>query len=580
MVSKRNFKNEARQNAGRSVLILLLLIVVIAACLAPSFSGVKLPAHAASIKGNALSLVEVNDSFNKLVLRATMNKTLVYVDRLYFDYSPLSGKRLEVTKNEATDYVVIDISNEAGEWAKVWGYVRKTRGIRPNDTAMREMELTYLEIGQYWEWRTFTNEERWTVTVKDGYETVSLSFDMNDRKDGAVYYIDGVYALPEHYYTQVAYWWDLTSANPELLEVREDYRARAVAAAKTTPAGEPLRLDTVELKDATKYSAPNTAARTSVSMASPQAATPAAQNGADGNGVTKTGFWIIAAVVVVVVIAVVVIVAVSTPKNKVTDYAPESTQSNITDPFAAEQRNADTPPAPTKEQHEEYNKTVAENPLTEREKEELEKRKEFSIDADAPTGQKLVKLKVKDADGILQAVYDENGSEVFVNRKTYTVGNATYAIINRETLLLIRWYPSTMELKDIVGNRLTVNVDNKLMNMDGVEPYSPRSKDDILKKLGDMGMYTSGVDPSRMLFRMDDDEALIRAMNLKENNIKKGVWETISSAFKNLFGGGTTSKSALSNFLDVAIVVGIGIAIVVALFAVLSIIAAIIKKFK
>jgi len=532
----------------KAVGVFLLTLVMLVSGLAAGFRGVNFrSAHAASIaRGNALSLVEMNSGFDKLLLRATMNKTLVYVDKLYFDYSPLSNKRLKITSNEDTDYVVLDITNEAGEWAMVWGYVRKERGIRPDDPAMREMDLTYIELNQYWEWRTFTNEERWKISVKDGYETVSFTFDLNDRKDGAIYYIDGVYSLPEHYYPQVAYWWDLTSANQELCDIRDDYRARALEAAKTTPEGEPLRLDAVEYNgNGLQSSAPINAPY-------------------DGEG-PQNGFWIVAAVVVAVVVITVVAVVVASQIKQKKDLKPETTPSKTTDAFDPTQRNDEMPPAPTTAQQEEYNKVIEETQanMTPAEiaaqKEELEKRKEFSIDADAPTGQKLVKLKVKDADGILQPVYDENGGEVFVNRRTYTVGNATYAIINRETLLLIRWYPSTMELKDIVGNRLTVNVDNKLMNMDGVQPYSPKSRDDILKKLGDVGMYTSSIKPERMLFRMDDDDALIRAMNLVENNIKKGFFETIESAFRNLFGGGTSAKGFLSTFFDVMIVICIGV---------------------
>jgi len=97
--------------------------------------------------------------------------------------------------------------------------------------------------------------------------------------------------------------------------------------------------------------------------------------------------------------------------------------------------------------------------------------------------------------------------------------------------------------------------------MDGVQPYSPKSKDDILKKLGDMGVYTSSIDPARMLYRMDDDEALKKAMNLQDNNISLGFWGTIGNAFKNVFGGGTTSKGFLSNFLDILILVGVILAV-------------------
>jgi len=164
---------------------------------------------AASNGGKSLSLVEINNEFDVMVLRATQNKTLIYVSRLYFDYSPLSSKRLAITENEDTDYVIIDLVNEANEWAKLWGYVRQEEGVRPDDPLRRVMTLNYLEINQYFEWRTFTNEERWAVSVNDGYKTADFTFDLGDRQDGAIYHIDGVYGLPDHYYPQVCYWWDV-----------------------------------------------------------------------------------------------------------------------------------------------------------------------------------------------------------------------------------------------------------------------------------------------------------------------------------------------------------------------------------
>lgn len=509
----------------------------------------KASAVSVGMSTTRLSMVEMNNSFDKMVLKATTNKTLVYVDKLYFDYSPMSANRLRVTQNEETDYVVIDIKNDTGEWAKVWGYVRKEKNIRPDDPLVREVELTYLEINQYWEWRNFTNQENWSVTVKDGYSTVSFSFDLNSGHDGAVYFIDGVYALPEHYYPQVVYWWDMTGANPELLEIRDAYKQQSLALVETTPEDEPLRLEQVEYKKKSNQGVSSLCINTGVKTLSHDFNNGSVQ-------VEETGF-LTGLIIVAVVIVVAAVVVACTPKEKSQTYVPEETPSNITDANDPNQRNDDTPPAPTPDQLDDYEKNVPE--LTPEEKEELEKRKEFSIDNDVPTGQKIVKLKVKNAEGILQDVYDENGEPCYVNRKTYTVGNQTYALINRKTLLLIRWFPSTMELKDIVGNKFTVNVDNKIMNMDGVEPYSPISRDDILKKLGDMGVYTSSINPDRMIYRMDDDSALIKAMNLKTNNIGKGFWETIGSAFKNLFGGGGTSKGFLSNFLDVLIVFAVGV---------------------
>ncbi|MCL2797644.1 MAG: hypothetical protein FWD58_06285 [Firmicutes bacterium] len=352
--------------------------------------------------------------------------------------------------------------------------------------------------------------------------------------------------------------------------------SRATVATAVTPDGEPLRLDSVEYTGkgiqtspvSYRYSGANNSGVASMAHGNsnmrgiaPYAygVVPVAygQDGAQMDA-EQTWYWIPILAIVMVVITVVAIIVTSIPK----DPPP----SNITDAYDPGQRTPDTPPAPSPAQQQEYNEIVEEiwADMTEEEqielREELEKRKEFSIDHDAPAGQKIVKLKVKDADGVLQPVFDENGDELYVNRKTYVVGNATYAVINRETLLLIRFFPATMELKDVVGNRITVNSDNRLMNLDGVEPYSPRSRDDILKKMGDMGMYTSAIDPSRMLYRMDDEDALRRAMNLKENDLSLGFWGTIGAAFKNLFGGGGTSKGFLSNFLDVLIIVGVVLA--------------------
>jgi len=527
---------------------------------------------AASNGGNSLSLSEMNNSFDVMVLRATENKTLIYVSRLYFDYSPLSSKRLVITENEDTDYVVVELTNEANEWARLWGYVRQEDGVRPDDPMQRIMTLNYIEINQYFEWRTFSNEERWAVKINDGYKTVDMTFDMGDRKDGAIYHIDGVYALPEHYYPQVCLWYDLTSANPDLCAIRDNFLEQSVEAAAVTPEGEPLRLEPVEYTGkgiqtspaSYRYGAGNArgAAPTEMRGIAPYAygVVPAAY-GQDGAGIDaeQTFFWVPFVIIAVVVVVVVAVVVATAPKN-------EPPPSNITDAYDPGQRTPDTPPAPTQEQQVEYNEIVEEiwAEMTEEQqvelREELERRKEFSLDHDAPAGQKIVKLKVKDSDGILQPVYDEDGQEVFVNRKTYVVGNSTFACINRETLLLIRFYPATMELRDVVGNRITVNADSKLMNLDGVQPYSPKSRDDVLRKMGEMGHYTSAIDPGRMLFRMDDEDALRRALNLKENDVNLSFFGTVGAAFKNLFGGGNTSKGFLSNFLDVLILVGVVLA--------------------
>ena len=298
---------------------------------------------------------EVYIKNNGMVLRATHNKTLIYVSRLYLDYSPLSSKRLAITENEDTDYVVIDIENEAKEWAKLWGYVRQEEGIRPDDPLLRITTLHYLEINQYFEWRTFSNEERWAVKINDGYKSVDMTFDMGDRKDGAIYHIDGVFALPERYYPQVAYWWHVTSENPELLAIRNDYMERAAEAAAVTPEGEPLRLDSVEYTGKGiqtspaqyRYGTSNTGGAVPMARGiAPYAygVVPAAY-GQDGAGIDaeQTFFWVPFVIIAVVVIVVVAVVVATAPK----DPPP----SNITDAYDPGQRTPDTPPAPSQQQH-------------------------------------------------------------------------------------------------------------------------------------------------------------------------------------------------------------------------------------
>jgi hypothetical protein len=274
-------------------------------------------------------------------------------------------------------------------------------------------------------------------------------------------------------------------------------------------------------------------------------------------------------------VVVVAVIAIVTPK------APPP--QLITDPFDPSQRYEHAPPAPTPEQREEYNKLVEENPLTQAEREILERHREFSLDNDTPTGQRIVRLQVKcPQTGVMQSVYDEDGNEVFVNRRSRVIGNFNFAMISRRTLLVIRFDPATMGLADVVGNRYTVNADNKVMNMDGVQPYSPRSLDDITRKLSDMGYYTSSIDPSRMLLRMDDCNLLMRAMHQRQNNISVGFFGTIGNAFRNVFGGNSGNRNGWQTFLDVLVIIGviIGGIIAVIIFIVIALVfTKLIRKF-
>jgi hypothetical protein len=244
----------------------------------------------------------------------------------------------------------------------------------------------------------------------------------------------------------------------------------------------------------------------------------------------------------------------------------------VTDTIKTVSNNKAGPVTVTPEMTDEYN--AVKPPLTEPERAELDKHKEFTPDRDAPSGQKVVKLMTIDEDGRQRQVFDENGENVYINRKTNVIGNSVYAVVNRETFLLIVFDPATMTLKDTAGNKITVNVDNKLMNMDGVEPYSFKTKADLNKKLGAMGKYTSSVNASKLMFRIDDNDALAKAANLKENNPSVGFFGTIANAFKNLFGsGGGGGSSGLSVFLDVLVVLGVvlgGFALVLAVIKLLK----------
>jgi hypothetical protein len=190
---------------------------------------------------------------------------------------------------------------------------------------------------------------------------------------------------------------------------------------------------------------------------------------------------------------------------------------------------------------------------------ELNKQKEFSPDNDAPSGQKVIRLRVKDESGVLQPVLDENGAEVFMNRKTNTVGNSVFAILDRNGYLLIKFEPSTMGLLNSKMEKITVNSDNRIMNMDGVECLSPRSQNDVKAKLAKAGTYTSRIDPGKLLYRMDSDNELQRALSSGERNPELGFFGTIGQAFRNLFGGG--SGDSMTTFVDVLLVLAVVVAI-------------------
>ena len=128
----------------KPALLCLLAVITAFTALANRFNGAGIPAASAATTGGAsLSLVEISNEFDIMVLRATDYKTLIYVKKLYFDYSPLSSKRLKLTPNNiplddnTPDYVVINLSNEAGEWANTWGCVRQEEGVRPDDPLRR-----------------------------------------------------------------------------------------------------------------------------------------------------------------------------------------------------------------------------------------------------------------------------------------------------------------------------------------------------------------------------------------------------------------------------------------------------------
>jgi len=520
--------------------VLWLMAVVMAVSVYAVRTKNTVPATAAAAQGKSLSLLEINNSFGVMVIRTTNYMTLIYIDRIYFEYNASSSLRLKELD------CIVNITNEAAEWAKVPGYVKTEQAARPDDPSGVLQTLQYIEVQQYWEWRSFTNEERWNLEVYDGYNR--LQFDFTRGRDGTVYHIDGVYALPEKDYYQVSDWRDVKE-NKELRASVNEYAANAAKAALAAAAqpGSPLKVAPV------KYDGRWVPVGADGVLSHGQVLShgvPAARQHPDGAAVlthgsvlpysgeqqvADTGVFLTIVLISICVVAVAWIVAdtVKMVSNK----------------------NAG-PVEVTPEIKEEYDAVKPE--LTEPERIELDKHKEFSPDRDAPSGQKVVKLMVIDEDGRQQQVYDENGEAVYINRKTNVIGNSTYALINRETFLLIVFDAATMGLKDTAGNKITVNVDNRIINMDGVEPYSFKTKNDLLKKLNAMGKYTSAIKPAKLMFRIDDNDALSKASNMKDNNPSVGFFGTIGNAFKNLFGGGGGS-SGLSTFLDVLVILGVGL---------------------
>ncbi|MCL2631281.1 MAG: hypothetical protein FWD49_07185 [Firmicutes bacterium] len=561
---KKNFKLSL-------TLFLALAIAVLTFASGLSSAGEISTASASvssSSSGNTLSLMEMSNDFSTLVVRATYNKTLIFVEKMYFTYSNPNGKKLAVSdKNNPDDYVVINLTNSAGEWAKVWGYVREERMAVPNDPLERVETITYLEINMYWEWRRFTNDESWTVTVDDGFVDAPLSFtfDSRDRKDGVIFHIDGVYALPERYYPQVVYDWEFQEENPELLSARDNVLSQAIEALDTTPEGEPLRLKPVPMQgnansNSNMSSNANIADFRKVSLSS---------NPDIPLEVSQTAVGIFTVVIVGIAIAVVAIGAVVAynelkPAPVLPELAPPPLVSEPPkgfDPMNPDDRHPDQPPSPSRGQRKKAEDSAKDANITPDQRRELEKRNEFSPENDTPTGSKIVKLMLETPSGLKTDVFDENGNEIYLNRATNAVGNANFALISRKNNLLLRYDARDKSIRDTLGDRFAVNVDNKLVSMDGVQPFSLKSYEDAVVKLQDMNVNTSSVDISRYLYRMDDELALSRAMMFKTLNTRVGFFATIGNAFRNLFSSRTENvrNSGMQTFLDFLTVAGVAL---------------------
>ena len=115
-----------KHNVGRNLLLLLMAVIMALTVCLQQNGQINNTARAA-VPGKSLSLVEINNSFGVMVIRTTNYMTLIYVDRIYFEYNASSSLRLQELD------CVVNITNEAAEWAKVPGYVKTEQAARPDD---------------------------------------------------------------------------------------------------------------------------------------------------------------------------------------------------------------------------------------------------------------------------------------------------------------------------------------------------------------------------------------------------------------------------------------------------------------
>jgi hypothetical protein len=577
-----NTKHKKKIQASARISITILLAIII--CLASLTGGAAISnhvAHASTVNsGRTLSMVEMHNGFSTLVSRTSNHMTLIFVERLYFDYCPTLevDKRLALTECERTEFATVEIFNEAGERAKVPTNVRREeRGIRPDDASGHLRELNYLEINHYWEWRTFTNDERWNVIVDDGFNILNFTFDLAHRRDGVIYYIDGVFALPEKHYPQVLRWWDYAGDNSSLNRLRDSFIETVDDAYEATLVGEPFRLNPIDLTGNqadtnASQTTSNGAGQTTVSnMAVTNAGNNNGNNGNPNVEIEQAGFFlsmfgiiVLAAVVTVTFVAVSLAVEVvrdafgnvgsasAQGSNDPNSSLPNNPITNPNDP-----RYGDTPWAPCDNQKNNHNEWVKNNPVSPELRRELEAHKEFTVENDAPSGQKVVRLMLVADNGVLEPVFDENGNQIYLHRASGVIGNSMFAIVSRRTNLPIVYNPATRQLADAAGNRYTVNGDNRLMNMEGREPFSFLSLDDVNRKLDEAGVFLSSVDPTRMLVRMDDCDRLWRMLHQPHNDIRVGFFDTIANAFRNVFSSNGTPRSFWQTVLDVLIIIAV-----------------------
>jgi hypothetical protein len=435
---------------------------------------------------------------------------------------------------------MVHITNEPGEWAKVPGEVWKQRMARPGDPDGRVQDWDFIEIGQYWEWRHFNNQERWTVKVD--YGNLTFEFAVGGGVNGDIYHIQGVYGLPETRYAQVATVDDMVRGNGAIGAAIRDYSRTMVANMAANP-DKPPQLGQMAYTGGGVKLAPMSAEnrediRSNSVPVSSDSDIPKPAPMLSDSGVTAAPmlFFTILLITTIIVSVVSIVALVSNTNSR--------------------------RPGWTEKDQEAYDAIKPD--LTEEQRQHLELYKEFSMDFDAPSSQQIVMLNLLDGDGKHVPIFDENGLRVFVHRGTYAIGNQHFAVLNRYRWALVRYFPDTQQLADMHGDRITTNDRNRLVNADGVELFSPRSAEDCRIKLEAMSKYTSRYDYRHLMYSMADGGQLSMAMARDNNDPYLGLFGTIGNAFRNLFGNGNSNGRKLG-FLDILVVLAVlAVAIIIA----------------